>query len=80
MNGWFATSVLGPDQMHNPTWAGLTDAFLVHAKKAGTGLTACGRDATTWYKHWLPFDSIRVRNPCGDCLATIAKAARPAAN
>lgn len=71
--GWYATSVLRPDDMNNPTWQDRLDAAIIHAKKAGTTFTACGRDASTWHKHWMPFDGGRTRNACRDCIDALVR-------
>jgi hypothetical protein len=70
---WFATSIVGPHDLNNPTWEGRADATMMHAKRVGTCLTACGRDASTWHKHWLPFDPYGG-NGCPDCIEVLRNA------
>ena len=69
---WYATSVLAPDAMNNPTWASRPEVHVIHAKRTGTGLTACGRDTAAWHKHWLPFDPASNRSVCMECVAVVA--------
>jgi hypothetical protein len=55
---WFATSVADPElQLCGPSSAREKNATMIHAKEVGTLVTACGRHATTWHKHWTPFHS-----------------------
>jgi hypothetical protein len=75
---WYATSRLGPDARNNPTWANRPDAALIHAKRIGTSLTACGRDTATWHKYWLPFEPNRSTGVCcSECIGALAGSRTP---
>jgi hypothetical protein len=76
MSTWFATSCVGPDHINNPGWGERPEATMLHAKRIGTSLTACGRDTLNWYKHWAPFDPGRTRNACCECLRVFTGATR----
>lgn len=75
---WFATSVVDPELLGDPTWVGRSEAAVVHAKEVGTVVTACGRHATTWHKHWTPFDSSPAGNRCTSCSAVVEEEAQRA--
>lgn len=48
---------------------------VLHAKTMGTLFTACGRDASTWFKAWeIPFSSARGSR-CPECIAITEAAA-----
>lgn len=68
---WFATSILGPDELANKTWAPDADARVIHAKRVGTEITACGRATSNWHKHWSPFDPNSTDNRCSDCSVAV---------
>jgi hypothetical protein len=69
---WYATSVLGPDRMNDPSWASRPEATTIHAKRIGTGFSACGKDTATWHKHWSPFEPGISRNLCQECVAMVS--------
>lgn len=69
---WFATSRFGPEQA--PTWKRSADEALtlIHAKKLGTVLSACGQSTTSWFKHWEPFRVVGGHRVCGSCVRAVA--------
>ena len=68
---WFATSRF---PYSYPWVRSLEDGSgLVHAKRVGTPLTACGLNTESWVKHWTRFESVAVDSACSSCvLATSA--------
>jgi hypothetical protein len=58
--------VAGGGVLHGPR-------SLPHAKEMGTTRTACGLDATSWFKFWEQnFDQIPSGH-CADCLAATGR-------
>lgn len=70
---WFATSrfrpVNGPDRSDHAFMA------IVHAKQLGTPLSACGKDTSSWFKHWMSFDSVSIFDACPECVRAVTGAA-----
>lgn len=75
---WFSTSILRPEVMNNPTWVDNVEATMIHAKNVGTVTTACGRDTSTWHKHWETFNPAVMSNACPRCVEAVGVALRSA--
>lgn len=58
--------------MENKTWANHPTAHIVHAKKLGTNLTACGLDSGSWYRYWQPFLKACFGRACDQCYQAIS--------
>lgn len=71
---WFSTSAVDPKLLGDPNWAMASDMTAIHAKEVGTALTACGRHATTWHKHWTPFETSPPARRCQHCAAVVIEA------
>lgn len=70
---WYATSPF--DFVPGPTHAqqARADLFLIHAKRTGSTVSACGQNATAWKKHWVAFQSVGADRACPGCVQVIVK-------
>jgi hypothetical protein len=73
MNTWFTTSPFRRDARSRPDGAGARDLQLLHAKRLGTALAACGENTTTWFKFWVEFRHGSSRRTCQQCAEVVLR-------
>lgn len=67
---WLATSRFGP-KVEPPT--GDHENFLIHARTLGTTKSACGQEASSWFKHWDSFHAVTPGRKCPTCLELVGR-------
>ena len=71
---WFATSPLDCDLEATESGSAMgPDMFLVHAKRLGTTLSACGLDTAMWHKYWISFHRFPSEQACLSCIDEVAR-------